>query len=104
MIFASKKENTYQYFVDLIDQNIHLFGEAVREKLELADYKDAEYRFFVRTGADRNAVESAFGAVSYVKAVDGLNETAFVTEQMSGKAYEAAAEKLGDIINMIRVN
>ena len=32
------------------------------------------------------------------------NETAFVTEQMSGKAYEAAAEKLGDIINMIRVN
>lgn len=43
-------------------------------------------------------------AVSYVEAVDGLNETAFVTEQMNGKAYEAAAEKLGDIINMIRVN
>ena len=32
MIFASKKENTYQYFVDLIDQNIHLFGEAVRDE------------------------------------------------------------------------
>ena len=39
MIFASKKENTYQYFVDLIDQNIHLFGEAVREKLELAEHE-----------------------------------------------------------------
>lgn len=82
----------------------HVWIDWEQEKLELADYKDAEYRFFVRTGADRNAVESAFGAVSYVKAVDGLNETAFVTEQMSGKAYEAAAEKLGDIINMIRVN
>ena len=82
----------------------HVWIDWEEEKLELADYKDAEYRFFVRTGADRNAVEAAFGAVSYVKAVDGLNETAFVTEQMSGKAYEAAAEKLGDIINMIRVN
>ena len=82
----------------------HVWIDWEQEKLELADYKDAEYRFFVRTGADRNAVESAFGAVSYVKAVDGLNETAFVTEQMNGKAYEAAAEKLGDIINMIRVN
>lgn len=82
----------------------HVWIDWEEEKLELADYKDAEYRFFVRTGADRNAVEAAFGAVSYVEAVDGLNETAFVTEQMSGKAYEAAAEKLGDIINMIRVN
>lgn len=82
----------------------HVWIDWEEEKLELADYKDAEYRFFVRTGADRNAVEAAFGAVSYVKAVDGLNETAFVTEQMNGKAYEAAAEKLGDIINMIRVN
>lgn len=82
----------------------HVWIDWEQEKLELADYKDAEYRFFVRTGADRNAVEAAFGAVSYVEAVDGLNETAFVTEQMSGKAYEAAAEKLGDIINMIRVN
>lgn len=82
----------------------HVWIDWEEEKLELADYKDAEYRFFVRTGADRNAVEAAFGAVSYVEAVDGLKETAFVTEQMSGKAYEAAAEKLGDIINMIRVN
>ena len=82
----------------------HVWIDWEEEKLELADYKDAEYRFFVRTGADRNAVEAAFGAVSYVEAVDGLNETAFVTEQMSGKAYEAEAEKLGDIINMIRVN
>lgn len=82
----------------------HVWIDWEQEKLELADYKDAEYRFFVRTGADRNAVEAAFGAVSYVEAVDGLKETAFVTEQMSGKAYEAAAENLGDIINMIRVN
>ena len=82
----------------------HVWIDWEQEKLELADYKDAEYRFFVRTGADRNAVESAFGNVSYVDAVDGLKEVAFVTEQMSGKAYEAAAEKLGDIINMIRVN
>ena len=40
MIFASKKENTYQYFVDLIDQNIHLFGEAVRKNWSLQSMKN----------------------------------------------------------------
>ena len=37
MLFASKKENIYHYFVDLIDENIHLFGETVREKLSTLD-------------------------------------------------------------------
>ena len=52
MIFASKKENTYQYFVDLIDQNIHLFGEAVREKLELAEHEKLTDDEFVECYVD----------------------------------------------------
>ena len=39
----------------------HVWIDWEQEKLELADYKDAEYRFFVRTGADRSAIEAAFG-------------------------------------------
>ena len=105
---AGKLPTASAVVADIVDivkhtgEHIDIDWEA--EKLELADYKDAEYRFFVRTGADRSEVEAAFGNVSYVDAVDGLKETAFVTEQMSGNAYEAAVEKLGDIINMIRVN
>ena len=47
-----KKENTYQYFVDLIDQNIHLFGEAVREKLELAEHEKLTDDEFVECYVD----------------------------------------------------
>lgn len=73
------------------------------EKMELVDYKQAEYRFFVRTNAAKAEVEAAFGAVSYVEIPD-CAETAFITEVMSGEKYEAAAGKLGNIINMIRVD
>ncbi len=73
------------------------------EKMELVDYKQAEYRFFVRTDAAKAEVEAAFGAVSYVEIPD-CAETAFITELMSGEKYEAAAGKLGNIINMIRMD
>lgn len=72
------------------------------EKLELADYRQAEYRFFVRTNASKSEVEEAFGEVSYVEIPD-CAETAFVTAVMSGEKFDTAAEKLGNIINMIRV-
>lgn len=48
-------------------------------------------------------VEAAFGAVSYVTAEGVSGETAFVTEEMDEYAYEAAAEKLGGVLQRIRV-
>ncbi len=84
-----------------IDKNIVIFWDS--EKLKLTDYKEAEYQFFVRTAGTKEAVEAAFGPVTYVELADVTGEVAFVTEKMSGNAYEAAAAKVSGIINMIRV-
>lgn len=73
------------------------------EKLELLDYRQLSNRYFVRTKADAAAVEAAFGSVSYVQAKGVTGETAFVTGQLDGYAYDAAAAKLGGILQRIRV-
>ena len=85
-----------------IDKNIMIFWDD--KKLALKDYKDVAYKFFVRAAADKNIIESAFGTVSYIEVPEIKGETAFVTEAMSGKAYEEAAAKVSGIINMIRVD
>lgn len=84
-----------------IDKNIIIQWDA--QKLPLADYKEAQYRFFVRTCASADEAESAFGDVEFIHIPEAENETAFVTSLMSGADYEKAAQKLGGIINMIRV-
>ncbi|MCD8365572.1 MAG: homoserine dehydrogenase [Clostridiales bacterium] len=73
------------------------------EKVELEDYRHLKNRYFVRTTAGRDAVESAFGEVTYVKAEGVTGEIAFVTAEMDGYNYEAAAEKMGEVLQSIRV-
>ena len=91
---------------DIIDMVKHA-GEHIEvrwssEKLVLADSTQAEYAYFVRTAAGKNAVESAFGTVDYVDAgIEG--ETAFVTGTMSGAAFEAAEKEIGGVLNRIRL-
>lgn len=72
------------------------------EKAELGDYKEAEFKFFVRAKASVAEAEAAFGPIVCIFIPDVADEVAFVTESMSGAAYEEAAAKL-NIINMIRV-
>lgn len=91
---------------DIIDMVKHA-GEHIEvrwssEKLVLADSTQAEYAYFVRTAAGKNAVEAAFGTVDYVDAgIEG--ETAFVTGTMSGAAFEAAEKEIGGVLNRIRL-
>lgn len=80
----------------------HVAIEWSDEKLVLGDYKEAEYKFFVRAKASVAEAEAAFGPIICYFIPDAMDELAFVTESMSGAAYEEAAAKL-DIINMIRV-
>lgn len=92
---------------DVVDMAKHLDVNIAVEwsskKLELVDYKNLENRYFVRTTADKAAVEKAFGEVAYV-AVEGVSgELGFITESMSGDEYERRAAELGDVIQMIRV-
>ena len=49
-----------------LDKNIPI--EWSSQKLELVDYKEWENRFFIRTTADKAAVERVFGTVTYVQA------------------------------------
>ena len=85
-----------------IDKNIIIQWDA--EKLELADYKDVPYRFFVRTVAPKDEIEAAFGDVEYIAVPGEEKENAFVTGKMTGREYEKAAQSIGGIINMIRMD
>lgn len=89
--------------VDIVkNDGRHLAIEWSDEKLELGDYKAAKFKFFVRANASAEAAEAAFGPIMCIFIPGITDEIAFVTEEMSGADYEAAAAKL-DIINMIRV-
>ena len=48
-----------------LDKNIPI--EWSSKKLELVDYREWENRFFIRTTADKAAVERVFGTVTYVQ-------------------------------------
>ncbi len=76
------------------------------EKLELGSTDDEVRSFFVRVKGnvnDLSAAEAAFGKVEPVT-VDGIDgEFAFITEDMTEKAFSEAAAKV-DVINRIRID
>lgn len=84
-------------------KNIKIIWDS--EKLTLSDFGGFERRFFVRMPADTSeeVIEKAFGPVEMVS-VEGLDEKAFVTGMMKENDYNKAAEELGNIINMIRLD
>ena len=87
--------------------NDHVEIEWSSDKLELADMKMSEKKFFVRvkgTEADKLAsVEAAFGKVSVVKLDELTDEFAFVTEVMSEQKFEDASAQVEGIITRIRM-
>ncbi|MBQ3544800.1 MAG: homoserine dehydrogenase [Lachnospiraceae bacterium] len=96
---------------DIVDAvknlNTNIAIEWTDEKLELADYKTSEKKFFVRvngTVADKlSEVESAFGKVEVITLDELKDEFAFITEVMSENKYEEAAAKVDGIVTRIRM-
>lgn len=95
---------------DVIDAALHIDENIpvcwADEKLELTPAAEVVRRFFVRVSGDRAANEAkaaeAFGKVEEVDA--GIaDEYAFVTDMLAEGDYQKAAEKMGNVINMIRV-
>lgn len=84
-------------------KNIKIIWDS--EKLTLSDFGGFERRFFVRMPASvsMEKIEEAFGSVEMVCA-EGIDEKAFITGMMKETDYNKAAESVGDIINMIRLN
>lgn len=104
---AGKLPTASAVVADVVDivrhRNEHVPVEWNTDKLELVDYRRLENRYFVRTTADKTAIEAIFGEVEYVEAEGVTGETAFVTTEMDGFAYNKAAEKLDGILQTIRV-
>lgn len=86
-----------------IDKNMTVFWS--EEDLALTGIENAVRKFLVRVKGDNKAdVESVFGNVEYV-AIDGISgETAFVTKEMTEKAFNEAYDKLENAISRIRFN
>ena len=84
-----------------LDKNIPI--EWSSKKLELVDYREWENRFFIRTTADKAAVERVFGTVTYVQAEGVTGELGFVTEKISEADCEKKEAELGNILQKIRV-
>ncbi len=80
----------------------HIELEWKPEKLEIADYKQQETRFFVRTSKDLSAVKEVFGEVEPIEIAQADGETGFLTSAMTEEAYAQKAAAFGNVIQMIR--
>lgn len=88
-----------------LDTNVPVIWE--KDKLEIADIKDASQRFFVRLSGDKAANEAkvaeAFGTVQVVDA-GNADEYAFITEEVKEGEFAKKAEELGNVVSRIRVD
>ena len=48
-------------------------------------------------------IKGAFGAVEMIR-LDDVSEKAFVTDSMTEYEYQKAADSIGNVINMIRLD
>lgn len=104
---AGKLPTASAVVADVIDmgkhQGVDLTPEWSKEKLILANHKELEHRFFVRTKADETAVKEVFGAVDIIQIDEKKDEIGFVTSQMKELDYETKIGKLEDVLQMIRM-
>lgn len=104
---AGKLPTASAVVADIVDiakhLNVHILMEWSSHKLDLVDYRTLAFRYFIRTKAAKADIEAAFGQVEYVESEGQNDETAFVTKEMDGFAYEKAAAGLNCILQMIRM-
>lgn len=84
--------------------NKNIFVEWSSKKMDLVNYLQASNRFFVRTTAEKAAVNEVFGTVEFVEAEGVSGEFGFVTETMTEEAFATKLAKLSGVLQMIRVN
>lgn len=108
---AGKLPTASAVVADVVDAAKHLGTNIMTiwssKKLELSNIAKAEYKHFVRIGAESEAikeeVKTIFGEVEEIKADGVENEYAFVTKLMSEETYSKQAAKLNNIVSRIRV-
>ena len=95
---------------DIVEEVKHIHTnikiEWSQEKLELSPMEQASHRFFVRVAdtCPKEAVQKAFGDVTFVNA-DGVDgEYAFVTDMMVEAVFNENIKKVPGVITRIRGN
>lgn len=83
--------------------DLNIAVEWSSQKLELVDFHVLVNRYFVRTKADKTAIEQVFGPVEYVLPEGVTGENGFLTEKISEAEFEAKMAQLKDVLQTIRV-
>lgn len=84
-----------------IGKTIMCFWDA--ENMKLTDIDNIRHRFFVRTKAEFEQKAIDIFGLTRVVVADVADEYAFVTEVMTEKEFNEKAEKLGCVLNRIRI-
>ena len=105
---AGKLPTASAVAADIVDIAKHLKRNIMitysAEKMNLLDYKQAEYAYFVRTTDSEEQVKAAFDNPALIKIKEVTGETAFVTAKMKEETYLEKAKQLSGIKQMIRVD
>ncbi|ROR21908.1 homoserine dehydrogenase [Mobilisporobacter senegalensis] len=108
---AGKLPTASAVVADVVDAAKHVGTNIMTiwssKKLRLSDIKEYNTKFLVRLSGDETEnellVKELFGEVTRVKAEDVSGEYAFITPLITEGEYKEKAEKLNNIIGMIRV-
>ena len=102
---AGKLPTASAVVADIVDMAKHthrnipvLWSE---ETLQVPDYRESSFRYFVRTTADEQDIKGVFNNISMLDAKDA-KERAFTTEPMSGYDFEKAAAAIS-VLSAIRM-
>ena len=105
---AGKLPTASAVAADIVDIAKHLKRNIMitysAEKMNLLDYKQAEYAYFVRTTDSEEQVKAVFDNPALIKIKEVTGETAFVTAKMKEETYLEKAKQLSGIQQMIRVD
>ena len=105
---AGKLPTASAVAADIVDIEKHLKRNIMitysAEKMNLLDYKQAEYAYFVRTTDSEEQVKAVFDNPALIKIKEVTGETAFVTAKMKEETYLEKAKQLSGIKQMIRVD
>ena len=108
---AGKLPTASAVMADVIDAVKHIGTNIMTlwssKKLELADFSNASFKYFVRVEGNsdevRKKVQAVFGEVQPVVASDVENEYAFITNEMKETDFNRVSKELGNIVSRIRV-
>lgn len=109
---AGKLPTASAVVADVVDAVKHMGKNIMTiwstKKLELASIDEASHRFFVRVSGEKKENEALvaelFGTVEEVVAEGVTGEYAFITNEMTEKAFCDASSRLPSMISRIRVN